>query len=178
MAGTAGVEQRIRAAFADGEVDRVAVLKYGDDPEIGPGETAIRVFLNLAETGRGRAAHESLVAFRDTHRPVFDKLRQELRSRAWWIEYRPTGEIRPGDPSFRSLLKDEQDELGAPGELTPVMTRLGAADLATVDTLIAAGIATSRAEVLRWAVGRIRENPAFDQLRDRIQEIEELRAKF
>ena len=40
------------------------------------------------------------------------------------------------------------------------MTRLGPADLATVDTLITAGIAGSRAEVLRWAVGRIRENPA------------------
>jgi hypothetical protein len=47
------------------------------------------------------------------------------------------------------------------------MTRLGAADLATVDTLITAGIATSRAEVLRWAVGRIRANPAYAQLQDR-----------
>ena len=46
-------------------------------------------------------------------------------------------------------------------ELTSVMTRLGPADLATVDTLITAGIAGSRAEVLRWAVGRIRENPAY-----------------
>jgi len=59
-----------------------------------------------------------------------------------------------------------------------VMTRLGAADLATVDTLIAAGIANSRAEILRWAVGRIREHPAYAQLQDRVHEISELKAQF
>ena len=41
------------------------------------------------------------------------------------------------------------------------MTRLGAADLATVDTLIAAFIANSRAKILRWAVGHIREHLAY-----------------
>ena len=33
------------------------------------------------------------------------------------------------------------------------MVRLGAVDLATVDTLITAGVVTSRAEGLRWALG-------------------------
>ena len=63
-------------------------------------------------------------------------------------------------------------------QLTSVNTRLGLADLATVDTLITAGIASSRAEVLRWAIGRIRENPAYAQLQDRVQEINELKTKF
>ena len=63
-------------------------------------------------------------------------------------------------------------------DLTPVMTRLGPADLAAVDMLITAGIAGSRAEVLRWAVGRIRENPAYAQLQDRVHEINELKARF
>ena len=63
-------------------------------------------------------------------------------------------------------------------ELTAVMTRLGPADLATVDTLITAGIANSRAEVLRWAVGRIREHPAYAQLQERVHEIDELKAQF
>jgi hypothetical protein len=58
------------------------------------------------------------------------------------------------------------------------MTRLGPADLATVDTLITAGFAGSRAEVLRWAVGRIRENPAYAQLQNRVREISELKAQF
>ena len=40
-----------------------------------------------------------------------------------------------------------------------VHTRLGPGDLATVDAVIAAGIASSRAEVVRWAIGRIREDP-------------------
>jgi hypothetical protein len=46
-----------------------------------------------------------------------------------------------------------------------------------VDTLITAGIAGSRAEVLRWAVGRIRENPAYVQLQNRLREINELKAR-
>jgi hypothetical protein len=62
----------------------------------------------------------------------------------------------------RERLKKLNDE--ASEEFTPVMTGLGPADLAPVDTLITAGIAASRAEVLRWAAGRIRENPAYARL--------------
>jgi hypothetical protein len=40
------------------------------------------------------------------------------------------------------------------------MTRLGPADLATLDSLITAGIVNSRAEGVRWAIGRLREHPA------------------
>ena len=43
---------------------------------------------------------------------------------------------------------------------------------------LTAGIANSRAEVLRWAVGRIREHPAYAQLQERIHEIDELKAQF
>ena len=55
---------------------------------------------------------------------------------------------------------------------------VGTADLAAVDTLIAAGIGGSRAEILRWAVSRIREHPAYAQLQDRVQEISQLKAQF
>ena len=65
-----------------------------------------------------------------------------------------------------------------PGHLTPVMARLGVTDLETLDTLIAAGIAGSRAEAVRWALARIRERPAFEQLRARTREIEELKSQF
>jgi hypothetical protein len=54
------------------------------------------------------------------------------------------------------------------------MTRLGPADLATVDTLIIAG---SRAEVLRWALARIREQPAYAQLSERPREPGEPQAR-
>jgi hypothetical protein len=45
---------------------------------------------------------------------------------------------------------------GAP-ELTRVPTLLAPGDLAAADAMIVAGIAATRSEVLRWAVGRIRE---------------------
>jgi Arc/MetJ-type ribon-helix-helix transcriptional regulator len=63
-------------------------------------------------------------------------------------------------------------------ELTPVMARLAPADLETLDTLITAGIAPNRAEAVRWALARIRERPAYEQIRARAQEIEELKAQF
>ncbi len=42
-----------------------------------------------------------------------------------------------------------------------MMTRLGFADLAILDTLITAGMANNRAEAIRWALSRIREHPAY-----------------
>ena len=64
------------------------------------------------------------------------------------------------------------------GDLTPVMTRLGPVDLETLDALITAGIAGSRAEAVRWALARIRERPAYAQLRERAAEIERLKTEF
>ena len=63
-------------------------------------------------------------------------------------------------------------------DLTPVMARLGPADLETLDTLITAGIAGNRADAVRWALTRIRERPAYAQLRAKAAEIEELKAQF
>jgi len=65
-----------------------------------------------------------------------------------------------------------------PGRLPRYDDRVGPADLAAVDTLITAGIANSRAEVLRWAVGRIRENPAYARIQERVREINQLKAQF
>ena len=64
------------------------------------------------------------------------------------------------------------------GALTPVMARLGRADLETLDTLITAGIAPSRAEAVRWALARIRERPAYAKLRERTRELDELKSQF
>jgi Arc/MetJ-type ribon-helix-helix transcriptional regulator len=63
-------------------------------------------------------------------------------------------------------------------DLTPVMTRLDGTDLETLDALIAAGIAASRADAVRWALARIRERPAYAQLRERAREIERLKTEF
>jgi hypothetical protein len=53
-------------------------------------------------------------------------------------------------------LKDD-----VPEDFTQGMTRLGPADLATLDSLITAGIVNSRAEGLRLALSRIREHPTL-----------------
>jgi hypothetical protein len=47
-----------------------------------------------------------------------------------------------------------------------------------VDMLITAGIAANRAEAVRWALARIRERPAYAQLKDKAREIGELKAQF
>ena len=90
-----------------------------------------------------------------------------------------------GQDHRRFIMRLNPDDPGAAGErragrdeLTPVMARLGPADLETVDTLITAGIAANRADAVRWALARIRERPAYAQLRERTREIERLKTEF
>ena len=64
------------------------------------------------------------------------------------------------------------------GETTPVLARLGPAGLETVDTLIMAGIAATRAEAIRWALDRIRERPAYQRLRELRCDADKLRNEF
>jgi hypothetical protein len=62
--------------------------------------------------------------------------------------------------------------------LTPVMARLDPKDVETLDALITAGIVSNRADGVRWALARIRERPAYTQLREHIGKIDELKAQF
>jgi hypothetical protein len=179
-----GVEKHLRSIFPDGVISRVLVLEYGDDPAVEPGDVAVRVFLARPGEAEGEEADEEVLgSFEKANRERLRKLHDELPRVIAWVEFQPDSPGEAGKPP-RHVLKigrggraakplDEASE-----ELTPVMTRLGPADLATVDTLITAGIASSRAEVLRWAVGRIRENPAYAQIQDRVREINELKAQF
>ena len=187
-APTNRIEDQVRSVFPEGAIERVQVLTYGDDPAVEPGETAIRVFISRAGRPEGEEADKEIVeAFEEASHVALKQLSDKLPF-IGWIEFRPDTQdesARSGGPFgtgpfFRFIGRREPcpppDELSE--QLTPVMTRLGAADLATVDTLVTAGIANSRAEVLRWAVGRIRENPAYTQLQDRVHEINELKTKF
>jgi hypothetical protein len=188
----AQVEERIRSAFPEGAIERVQVLAHGDDPEVGPGQTAVRVFLSRAGRPEGPEADQEIVRTVRLGGPApFVRLASELPF-IDWVEFRPHVPGRHGGfhPDAGASIRFSPREQGpahlteqaGPGEpqeqLTPVMTRLGTADLAAVDTLIAAGIAGSRAEVLRWAVSRIREHPAYAQLQDRVHEISQLKAQF
>jgi hypothetical protein len=59
-----------------------------------------------------------------------------------------------------------------------VPAHLGPAGLETVDTLIMAGIADDRADAIRLVLPRFREQPEYEQLRERVREIDRLRAEF
>jgi hypothetical protein len=159
---------------------------------VGPGETAVRVILSRAGRPEGPEADKEIVTtIRDSGPAPFVRLAGELPF-IEWIEFRPHVPGRHGGfhpdvgPSMRFSPREQDPahltEQACPSEeqdqLTPVMTRLGPADLAAVDTLIAAGIGGSRAEILRWAVSRIREHPAYAQLQDRVREISQLKAQF
>jgi hypothetical protein len=176
------IEEQLRSVFPEGAINRVEVLGYGDDPVIEPGETAIRIFIDRAGRPEGNDADDEIIhEFEGANRAAIEELRNKVPRFIGWVEFRPAspvGTARSHGPVLRiggrrSATLDEASE-----ELTPVMTRLGAVDLATVDTLITAGIASSRAEVMRWAVGRIREHPAYAQLQERVHEIDELKAQF
>ena len=184
----ARVEERIRSAFPEGAIVRVQALAHGDDPEVGPGETAVRVFLSRAGRPEGpEADKEILTTFRDACQAPVGRLGDELHFFEW-IEFRPHVQDESarhgGPPGIVPSIRLDREHGQAPRpdepqeQLTPVMTRLGTADLAAVDTLIAAGIAGSRAEILRWAVSRIREHPAYAELQDRVHEISQLKAQF
>ena len=182
--GITGVEKHIRSLFPDGVISRVQVLEYGDDPAVEPGDVAVRVFLPRPDQPGGGEADEEIVgSFEKANRERLKRLNDELPSVVAWVEFQadsPDG----AEQRRRHVLKIGRGGRAAKPlddaaeELTPVMTRLGPTDLATVDTLITAGIASSRAEVLRWAVGRIRENPAYAQLQNRVREISELKTRF
>lgn len=165
-APTDRIEQQVRSAFPEGAIARVQVLRYGDDPEIEPGQTAMRVFFDWPGRSEGRKADPKTVhAFVVANGAALDVLRDELPRVVGWVEFRPespAGAAGPHGLSYR--ITDRGRRAVAPDDVpedfTPVMTRLGPADLATLDSLITAGIVNSRAEGVRWAVGRLREHPA------------------
>jgi hypothetical protein len=155
-----------------GAVRRVAVLQHGDDPVIEPGELLVRVIIEAPGDRDGQ--QQALQAFDQAHGPAIGQFRNDLPALL-----RGTGrlEFRTSDTGDCPLMLLEACALGG-GELTPVMARLGPVDLETLDALITAGIAASRAEAVRWALARIRERPAYAQLRERAREIERLKTEF
>ncbi len=180
------VEKQLRSAFPDGTFTRVDVLGYGGDPDVEPGETAVRAFVDRAGRPAGSWEDDEMVlqAFEKAHGQETKKLHHAgLLPAVAWVQFIPDSPARRagggalyGFPSmFLGMRSDVADEAAG---FASVRTRLGPADLATVDALITAGIASSRAEVMRWAIGRIRENPAYAQLQERVHEIGELKAQF
>ena len=178
------LEEQVKGHYPDGGVQRVALVQYGDDPEVEPGGLWVRVFFKLTGVPmEGQARTLALTAWQDAHAAMLDELQREFAQAlpaARLLEFKfivdddaeLKGSVRRRIGGSAADLAERQRDL------TPVMARLGPVDLWTLDTLITAGIASSRAEAVRWALARIRERPAYEQLRAYTREIENLRSQF
>jgi hypothetical protein len=89
---TDGFEEQLRSAFPADAITRVQVLKYGDDPEIEPQKTAIRVFFDWPGRMEGKKADPKTVhAFVKANGAAIYKLGDELPPFIGWVELRPEG---------------------------------------------------------------------------------------
>jgi hypothetical protein len=178
------LDKQIKERFPDGSIGRAALLQYGDDPVIEPGKLLVRVFVQAP--GEPGDTDDPLNDWEHAHRALTRELRQELTrklpeaTRLEFVMERADGQhtSRIGMRGGPGLADMEERARAGGAELTPVMARLGPADLEILDTLITAGIAPTRAEAVRWALARIRERPAYERLRERARELEELKSQF
>lgn len=179
------LEADVKERFPGAGVQRVTLAQYGDEPVIEPGELAVRVII---EASGGRADREQAMdQFSKAHREAIEKFREDLSVRfpeARRLEFRTPADddLEDGEGSGPRIQLNRAgrslESRALAGDLTPVMARLGPVDLETLDALITAGIAANRAEAVRWTLARIRERPAYAQLRERAREIERLKTEF
>ena len=174
------ISDEVTKRFPGAPIQDVELLQYGDEPVVEPGELMVRV--TLAATDEETERENTLHDFEQDHGQAIRQFREDLSRRlpeARRLEFRAEGDKRHGPAIVLNRgPRQLESRAAAGGDLTPVMARLGPADLDTLDTLITAGIAPNRAEAVRWALARIRERPAYEQLVARTREIEELRAQF
>jgi hypothetical protein len=176
--------ERVKELFAhevrehlQGAPVRVEVLQYGEDPEIEPGQLIARIVLEASDdpverTRAFKEFHEAHIAAVHGLREALDELPADILLQVVASSGAVTAET---GPRIQLLAHG-----GGPTAPVPVLTRVpvGAEDLETLDTLIAAGVGTSRAEAVHWALARIRERPAYEQLRTRTREVADLKSQF
>ena len=168
-----------------GWLRRVELLQRDDAPWMEPDQLMPRlVFKDPADRVRDPHPDPRMVAkaartFKLAVGPGLNQLRETLTERRPEIRYI---EVRQEDDSGQrtggNVQFVEDGRTAADGEFTHVMVRLRTAELDIVDTLVAAGIANNRAEAIRWALTRIRERPAYEQLREYTRDIERLKSEF
>jgi hypothetical protein len=178
------IDDEMHKRFPGDAVRRVVLLHYGDDPEIEPGELFVRVFLRA---DRPEEYEQILMAFDRDHQAAIEGFLLELVARLREIRLveftfpdNPVTSEKDDGPCNRMEFGQRLVDLQAweLGEATHVPAHLGPAGLETVDTLIMAGIADDRADAIRLVLPRFREQPEYEQLRERVREIDRLRAEF
>jgi len=170
-------EDLLNRRFGEGVVQKAEVLQYGDEPVIEPGQVMVRVIL----TPTDEDPDETLHAFEKAHRAAIEDLRKKVARKMPFIgRVQFTLPAQPGERGHPviSMSIGPPDRTAAGRNLTPVMARLDPRDVEVLDALITAGIVSNRAEGVRWALTRIRERPAYTQLREHIGKIDELKAQL
>ncbi len=178
------IDAEARQRFPGDAVRQVVLLQYGDDPAIEPGDLWVRVLL----AADGPDDYErSVRAFQRDHGAAMEEfaghLARTLRE-IRLVEFTPEKTVgREGHgPRCHLLLSQRLADARAweVGERTQVdmHTTLGRSGLETIDTLVMAGIAGTRADAIRWALARIREQPAFERLLEWLRETDQLRSEF
>jgi hypothetical protein len=170
----AALDEQMKEHFPDGGVQRIALLQYGDDPSVEPGDLLARVLIQEAGENPNLRAwdrdHETMI--RGLQHELLEQLPGTSHLEFWFGENGRQGKrshrlgSRPDDPA-----RSEQD-------LTLADIGLGPADLEMLDALITNGTAASRAEAVSWILARIRERPAYARLTERARELDELKAHF
>jgi hypothetical protein len=178
------IADEVRTRFPGGAVRHVALLQYGDDPQVEPGDLWVRVLL---DSDGPEDYDRSWKAFADTHQAAIEEFPRYLAEKVREIM---NVEFRFGDNTEAGCDRDGP-QYGYPtgqrlcdyqewerGEATFVRAPLGPAGLETLDTLIMAGIAATRAEAIRWAVDRFRDLPAYKRVRERLRDADALKDEF
>jgi hypothetical protein len=178
------IVDELHKRFPGDVVERAVLLHYGDDPGIQPGDLWVRVFLRADRPEDYDEIHrafdrEHAAAIEEFPRYLSEKLRE-----FWMVEFGfsadPAGHELADGPLDRYEFGQRLADLRAweLGEATMVPARQDPAGLETLDTLILTGIADDRAEAIRLLLADFRQQPEYEQLRQRVREIDQLRAAF
>ena len=92
-------ERQVRQAFPEGMIARLQVLQYGDDPEVEPGQAAMRVYFDWpGRSESGLADPKTVHSFVTANAVALGVLRAELPQTVGWVEFRPEGRASPASP--------------------------------------------------------------------------------
>jgi len=178
------IDQEARARFPGTAVQEAVLLQYGDDPEIGPGDLWVRVVLNADGPEDYEPTLTAFLLAGETARDQFAGYLAGKLPEIRLVEYtfsNPNPVTRDGHgPRVSNLVGDRPSDIRERehGETTRELTRLGPDGLETLDTVIMAGAAATRAQAIRWALDRVRERPAYQRLRELRSEADKLRNEF
>ena len=81
------IEQQVRQAFPVSAIARVQILQDGDDPEVEPGQAAVRVFFNWpGQAEGGQASSKTVHQFCTANAAALGVLRDQLPDVIGWAE--------------------------------------------------------------------------------------------